>query len=39
MQLLLVVELALMLVLVVKMQIRNVERELRRKFARFDDTN
>jgi hypothetical protein len=39
MQLLLVVELALMLVLVVKMQIRNVERELRRKFARFDDSN
>ena len=38
MQLLLMIELALMLVFVVKVAIRNVERELRRKPFRYEDT-
>ena len=39
MQLVLVIELALMLVLVVKVGIRNIEQELRRKPIRYDDTD
>jgi hypothetical protein len=38
MQLFLVIELALMLALVVKVGLRNIERELRRKPVRYDDT-
>lgn len=39
MQLVLVIELALMLVLVVKVGIRNIEQELRRTPIRYDDTD
>jgi hypothetical protein len=39
MQLLLVIELALMLLFAVKVGIRNTEQELRRKPFRFDDTD
>ena len=39
MQLLLVVELTLMLLSVVKVRIRNIEQELRRKPIRYDDTD
>jgi hypothetical protein len=38
MQLFLVIELALMLALVVKVGLRNIDRELRRKPVRYDDT-
>jgi hypothetical protein len=39
MQLLLIVELTLMLLSVVKVRIRNIEQELRRKPIRYDDTD
>jgi hypothetical protein len=39
MQLVLVIELALMLVLVVKVGIRNIEQELRREPFRYHDTD
>jgi hypothetical protein len=39
MQLLLVIAVALLLVLVVKMEIRDIERELRRKPIRYDRTD
>ena len=39
MQLFLVIELVLMLALVVKVGLRNIEQELRRKPVRYDDTD
>ncbi len=39
MQLFLLIELALMLALVVKVALRNIEHELRRKPVRYDDTD
>jgi hypothetical protein len=39
MQLFLLIELALMLALVVKVGLRNIEQELRRKPVRYDDTD
>ena len=39
MQLLLMIELALMLLFVVKVRIRSIEQELRSKLFRYDDAN
>jgi hypothetical protein len=39
MQVFLIIELALMLALVVKVGIRNIEQELRRERFRYDDTD